>query len=156
MELSPGMPANVTSKGMVTCRSTSSADAPGNKANTSTIAGAGSGKASTLTFRKEKKPTAAKATPMRMTTSGLLSDHSMSLRTIRYLKFQEPRTKFQEPISAYRLSIRNSFWDWNLVLGSWSLVLFLLRLRFQIEQLGFQFADAGLENQLAGPERLLA
>jgi hypothetical protein len=39
----PGMPENVTSRGMVTCRSTSSADAPGNSAITSTIAGAGSG-----------------------------------------------------------------------------------------------------------------
>ncbi len=39
----PGMPASVTSKGMVTWRSTSSADAPENCATTSTVGGAGSG-----------------------------------------------------------------------------------------------------------------
>ena len=39
----PGIPARVISSGMVTCRSTSSAEAPGNWAITSTIGGAGSG-----------------------------------------------------------------------------------------------------------------
>ena len=41
--VSPGMPARATSSGIVTCRSTSSADAPGKRATTSTMAGAGSG-----------------------------------------------------------------------------------------------------------------
>ena len=41
--LSLDMPAKVTSSGTVTWRSTSSAEAPGNWAMTSTIAGAGSG-----------------------------------------------------------------------------------------------------------------
>ena len=43
MTCKPGIPARVTSKGMVTWRSTSSADAPGNCATTSTVGGAGSG-----------------------------------------------------------------------------------------------------------------
>ena len=43
MEVRPGMPAKVTSKGIVTCFSTSSADAPGKRVTTSTVGGAGSG-----------------------------------------------------------------------------------------------------------------
>ena len=43
VDFSPGMPARATSSGIVTWRSTSSAEAPGYWATTSMIAGAGSG-----------------------------------------------------------------------------------------------------------------
>ena len=43
MACNPGIPASATSSGIVTWRSTSSAEAPGNSATTSTVGGAGSG-----------------------------------------------------------------------------------------------------------------
>ena len=52
VEVRPAMPDSATSIGIVTCRSISSAEAPGYWATTSMIAGAGSGYASTLTRTK--------------------------------------------------------------------------------------------------------
>src|SRR5579872_7449435 len=83
------MPAIVTSSGIVTWRSTSSADAPGNLAMTSTMAGAGSGYASTLTWTNAYAPNPTSAQVSSSTMALLLRAHWISLWTIVSLTFEK-------------------------------------------------------------------
>src|SRR5580704_16664043 len=154
------MPAKVISSGTVTWRSTSSADAPGNWAKTSIMAGAGSGYASTLMLRNENIPTTESAIAKRMTTSGLCSAHSISLRTIsdypNNVLRAPPEVKHNplagrfgrapECLASYLQSPRNGSWAGRSLLG---------RLGFFLEQGRLQLADPRAENSLPGQQRLL-
>src|SRR5947209_18326235 len=76
------MPDRPTSRGMVTWRSISSAEAPGFRAMISMMGGAGSGYASTFTLTNAYAPYPARARTASRTIIGLSRTQAINLRMV--------------------------------------------------------------------------